>query len=369
MEQEAFRARIVSAVEGYGEARLQQAEFIAGRYMDEGRTDESDLQEALERLRLPPVPPYHEIVEATTRAEASLPPDRATESILVEKLRPWVEGVREQVFDTREAPFRSVEDARPWLAVAWKHRRRPISKMSDEQTQRFLDLRDQIDAVREELEQLQDAQLVIQYRTEETPCWLPENERKRRKPTGIKLEDIDEAYRASLGARVFTGEVWEEPIGIRAGPYRVFGAELRRLSQATGFHRIDLADLVLTGRRPRLPSATIGIHGPPLGPEREDGSHNHSYLTIRLNSPLNYKDLRKLHAELRDLWREAYDPPPDVRLLFLVTRMVLGEDVAGFSKKGWEKVGAELKKLGYKGRTDPRTLATRYWRWMEQIDY
>ena len=89
------------------------------------------------------------------------------------------------------------------------------------------------DAVREELEQLQDAQLVIQYRTEKTPCWLPENEIKERKPTGIRLGDLDEAYRASLGARVFTGEVWEEPVGIGAGPYRVFGRNLRRTSEST----------------------------------------------------------------------------------------------------------------------------------------
>ena len=52
MDQEAFRDRILREVEGYGEPRRQVAEFIAERYIDDGRTDETDLQQALQRLRL-----------------------------------------------------------------------------------------------------------------------------------------------------------------------------------------------------------------------------------------------------------------------------------------------------------------------------
>lgn len=373
MHADTFRSRLCSETEGWPFPELR--ELVADRFIGEGHTDEKDLEEAKEwlRTRLGRLLPSHESAQVAARATASLPPDRATESLLLEKLKPWVEALRRQLFEKSEAPFDDVNAARPWLAKAWEFRQRPIPQMSDDDVNRYLELEERIEADREKLEDLQDAQLVLEYRTEQTPCWLPEEERKRRKPTGIRLDDLKESERTSLAARVLTGEVAEENVGNskkkEAVRYRVFGRELRRISQATGFGRIGLADLVLTGRRPRLPSATIGYRGTTLGPERPHGGHRHSYLTIRLNSPLGYAELRRLHTRIRDIWKEAYEPPPDVRLLQMVAELLLGEGTKRFSRAGWKEVGAELERLGYRGKRDPRTLATRYKRRKGQVDY
>lgn len=366
MDDETFRSRLRDQAAGWCHAEL--IELKADRQIEDGRTDEEHVEEALEWLRPHArlLLPSQEPARAAARAAAPIPPDRATESLLLDKLRWWIEDVRERLFDRREPPFADVDAAKPWLTAAWKHRQRATSHLSDEQVDRRLALGEQIEALRGELEELEDAQLVLQFRTEQTPCWLPVEERR---PTGISLEDLIEPEKTSLTARVLTGEVWEEIVGVNAGPYRIFGRELRRMSQATGIFSVDLADLVLTGRKPHLPPATLGSRGAALGPERPDGSHTHSHLEIRLNSPLSYRELRQLHAQIREIWTEAYKPPPDVRLLLLVADLELGADANTFSQEGWRRVGAALGRLGYSGGTDPRALATRYGRYKGQIDY
>lgn len=356
MGPEEFRLALVEETDSL--TRRQLGELVADRYLRDGRTNPGDLVSAKAEFeqRLAELG----VVEAPSPPQITLPPQPDTEALLLERIAPWADELRESLFDRTEPPFASVEEAQPWLEVSWRSRQEWQPLHDPEAADREYELWSEIERIGEDLRRLTDARLEVSLVTEKAPAWVPEDRRHPSAPW-IKLEEMREPDPVSLSARLFTGELVEVPVGPSAGAYYRFGREIARVAEATGFSRIDLSDLVLTGRKPTLPAATITRR-----PGRIHRGDFHRHLRIRLNAPLKWEELLELHDRIQEAWTEAYDPPPSVRLLLHVAEQEL-EGADPFARQTWEQIATRLDGLGYTGSTEWRALAMRHDRWKKKL--
>ena len=76
--------------------------------------------------------------------------------------------------------------------------------------------------------------------------------------------------------------------------------------------------------------------------KRDVSGPDHRYVTIRLNFPLKYVELRVLHKQITRSWEDVESS--DLRLLVLVAEKLLTEEARrGMSKHPWERVAGRLR--------------------------
>lgn len=98
------------------------------------------------------------------------------------------------------------------------------------------------------------------------------------------------------------------------------------MAEVTGLRWFDIMALVLAAVKPTLAAATIRVGRPLMRYSESEAPVPHP--TVRLHAPFRWKDLRDLHAELRQSWEQR--PDPEERLQELLARERLG-DAAGSS--------------------------------------
>ena len=297
---------------------------MGGVYEDHGKTTARDLQGAKARIgRLD----RQERVGEPNGAPDAPPPVLAPSThylagaeALARKLRPSVSELRRNLFGDASPPFKDEQEAKVWLAGALAVR----VERSEEEEARLFEAEERLRSAAEAVEELGGADVEWTVRPTKVPAWHEED-----------------------------GYVW---ITVRPGSvYWTFGRAVRELWRVLRLHPSDVIFHVLTGE----PLEPLPV---PVRKERWTPAFpglRHTAFTLELVVPLTYRDMRQLHAQLRERWPEPDVEPldPDLRELAEIVQEVRPD--SAYHRAGWEAVAVEWQSRG-REQANWRALAARY---------
>lgn len=227
-----------------------------------------------------------------------------TAEFLAAQIKPWIEDIRQGLFHSKSAPFRSVSDAKKWLDE--------VNKKRDEWNKRVDEWHKEVDEWHKRADEWE------KKRDEWDACWqviLEEyphlkggiEEWSLMKKGGIEVEfpaeeewqKLTEIQHAAESLRLKIGEVGDSPeLDEEIRIWDALTDSMFEIDKVTGFTWESLEMYILVDALPVLPAFTVGIvkktHSLPSGVTL---SNRFASVTIRGN--LTDKDLRSLYNSIR----------------------------------------------------------------------
>ena len=196
-----------------------------------------------------------------------------------------MEQLRQELFGSRQPPFRSYEDATEWIVKAGESQ----DNLSSEERQRRQELRQEIFDNLREWSQL----------------------------TGDEVQLFPGRKRNLPFIKRANGALWLDEYHVRPGfPLAKLEEVSRRLATLTSFSPHSVVSYILIGKEPLLKS--VDLHFQPYGSDVFGMLGVRA--TIEINTPdVTDKQIRAIRGEMREVWGKTRTKLPLKRILSCMT--------------------------------------------------
>jgi hypothetical protein len=226
-----------------------------------------------------------------------------TAELLAEQIKPWVEDIRQKLFHSKSAPFRSVSDAKKWLDEVnrrideWHKRVDEWHKQADEWERRVDEWHKRNDA-------FHDYWQVILEKYPHITGGIEKWSLMKKQGIEVKLPTADEEQKLTelqlVVEALEVGEVGDPPE--QDEQVKIYYALLDdkwEMCKVTGFTIESMEMCILADASPVLPPFTFGIvretHSLPSGIRLQN-----RFAKVDIRGELSFQDLRSLHRSIRD---------------------------------------------------------------------
>jgi len=272
-----------------------------------------------------------------------------TAKFLADLIRPWVEDIREKLFHSKSAPFRSASDAKKWLEKVnkkldeWGKRVGEWQKEVDEWHKR-------VDKWREKANEYHDYYQAILERYPHLKGGIEEWLLMKKQGVEVEFPPKEEWQKLteiklaadSLDSKI--GEVGEPPEqSEEIKTHYAFGDSVLEICQVTGFTKQSVEMYILADAQLILPPFTLGIvketHSLPSG---VDVLNRYASVTIR--GGMTFKELLSLYRSIRrglGIKRSKPLTKKNLELYEIVTRKGNIPNRKGTIEPFWESIRKE----------------------------